>query len=89
MKTRYGSYSSNQIRLLKLSLRKSIFFLLLYVDPETKEKYSDINIIDAFNSLQYKLNGLNSILREPIELVKTMAILESALMEVNSECFDF
>lgn len=89
MKTRYGYYSSTQIHSTKISLRKAIFFLLLYVDPNTKEEYSNIDVVEAFHSLQYKLNGLNGILREPPELVLTMSILESAKSEYLSESFDF
>jgi hypothetical protein len=89
MKNKYGSYSSAQIHSTKLSIRKSIFFLLLYVDPNTKGDYPHINVTDAFRSLQYRLNGLNSILLEPPELVDTMSILESAMNEYNSECFSF
>ena len=86
---KYGSYSSAQIHSAKLSIRKSIFFLLLYVDPETSGEYPDIDVADAFRSLQLKLNGLNSILLEPPELVETMSILEAALNEFQSECFDW
>ena len=57
MKTRYGDYSSAQIHSTKISLRKAIFFLLLYVDPNTKEEYPNIDVVEAFHSLQYKLNG--------------------------------
>ena len=89
MKTKYGSYSPQQIHSTKLSLQKSIFFLLLYCDPNEKEKYSGINVVDAFHNLQYKLNGLNSILLEQPELVKTMSLLESALIEYQSECFNY
>ena len=89
MKTKYGNYSSDQIRSTKLFIRKSIYFLLLYVDPRTRDEYPDIDVKKAFQSLQTRLNGLNSILLEPIELVETMSLLESAYMEYNSECFDF
>lgn len=64
MITKYGSYSSDQIKSIKLSIRKSIFFLLLYVDPQTKKEYVNIDVVEAFNNIQYKLNGLNSILLE-------------------------
>ncbi len=89
MKTRYGYYSSNQIKSIKYLIRKSIFFLLLYVDPQTKDEYPNINVGDAFRSLQYRLSGLNSILNEPVEIVETMILLESALAEYESECFDW
>lgn len=89
MTTKYGSYSSTQIHSTKLSIRKSIFFLLLYVDPMTRDSYPDINVGDAFRSLQYKLDGLNSILLEAPEVVQTMSLLESALKEYESECFEW
>ena len=89
MNTKYGELSSQQILSVKSHIRKSIFFLLLYVDPKTKDEYKDIDIPGAFRSLQNKLNGLNSMLLEPTEIVIVMSLLESALMEYQSECFDF
>lgn len=89
MKTLYGSYSSKQIHQTKVSLRKSIFFLLLYVDRNTKTNYPDIDVAEAFRDLQNRLNGLNSILLEPPELVETMSLLQAALIEYNSECFNW
>lgn len=93
MITKYGHYSPTQIREIKLSVRKSIFFLLLYVDPETRQQYQDIDVERAFRNLQYRLNGLNSILLEPPELVDTMSFLEAALNEymryMSGEDFEF
>jgi hypothetical protein len=86
---KYGTYSPTQIHLTKLAIRKTIFFLLLYVDPETKTLYGDVNVPNAFRNLQYKLNGLNSILLDSPELVETMSLLESALNEYESECFSW
>jgi len=51
MHSKYGTYSSTQIHSTKVSIRKSIFFLLLYVDPETSGEYPDINVADAFSNL--------------------------------------
>ena len=89
MNSKYGYYSSTQIHSTKVSIRKSIFFLLLYVDPETSGDYPDINVADAFSNLQYRLSGLNSILQEPPEILETMSLLEAALNEYKSESFDF
>ena len=86
---KYGNYSPTQIHSTKLSIRKAIFFLLLYVDPKTKGEYTGIDVAEAFRNLQYKLNGLNSILLEPPELLETMSLLEEALKVYESECFDF
>lgn len=88
-KTCYGSFSSTQIHSVKLSIQKSIFFLLLYVDPKTSDAYRDVDIESAFINIQYKLDGLNSLLYEPPELVMTMALLESALAEFRKSDFDF
>lgn len=87
--SKYGSFSRNQIYSTKLYIRKSIFFLLLYVDPDTRETYSNVDVENAFQSLQLKLNGLNSILLEPPELVIVMSLIESALQEFKSENFSF
>lgn len=88
MKTKYGQYSSVQVSSIKHSIQKSIFFLLLYVDPETRDNYPNIDVNEAFRSLQLRLNGLNSILLEPPELVRTMSYLESAMQIYNGD-FDF
>ena len=88
MKTKYGKYSSAQVSSIKHSIQKSIFFLLLYVDPETRDNYPNIDVNEAFRSLQFRLNGLNSILLEPPELVRTMSYLESAMQIYNGD-FDF
>lgn len=89
MITKYGNYSSAQIMSIKTAIRKSIFFLLLYVDPETKDEYPDIDVADAFRSLQYRLNGLNSILFEPPEIIQTMSLLEAAYNEYIKDDFEF
>ena len=87
--SKYGEYSKNQISSVKTYIRKSIFFLLLYVDSNTKEIYQGVDVENAFQSLQLKLNGLNSILLEPPELVIVMSLLESALMEYKKDNFNF
>lgn len=87
-KTKYGSYSSEQISSVKHSLQKAIFFLLLYVDPKTRGEYPNVNVDEAFQSLLYRINGLNSLLLEPPELVDTMSYLESARQMLNGD-FDF
>lgn len=85
---KYGDYSSSQISSVKKTLQKSIFYLLLYVDPQTKGQYPNIDVNQAFESLQFRINGLNSILLEPPELVETMSYLESAKQVFNGD-FDF
>lgn len=86
---KYGDYSSTQISSVKKTIQKSIFYLLLYVDPQTRGQYPGIDVNEAFKSLQFRINGLNSILLEPPELVETMGYLESAQRIFNDVNFDF
>lgn len=86
---KYGSFSEEQLSATKQYIRKQIFYLLLYVDPETREEYPNVNVNKAFQGLQYKLSGLNSILFEPASLVTVMSLLEAALLEYQKDNFDF
>jgi len=44
MITKYGNMPNQQITSVKEYLRKSIFYLLLYVDPDERINYSDVNV---------------------------------------------
>ena len=87
--TKYGSYSPTQLSATKEYIRKQIFYLLLYVDPDTNDEYVNVNVTQAFIGLQYKLAGLNSILLESPHLVSVMSLLEAALLEYQNNNFNF
>lgn len=89
MKHKYGNFTETQMLLTKKSIRKQIFFLLLCADPKTKNNYSHIDVVEAFKGLLYKLDGLNSVLGEPKELVDTISLLEEALIKYNEPKFNF
>lgn len=89
MSYKYGEFDSNQIAITKDKIRKQIFHLLLYVDPNTKDQYPDINVNWAFECLLKKIGGLNSIFNYPPEIVAITCLLEAALMEYNSSTFEF
>lgn len=92
MDTKYGNYSSAELSSTINSIRKSIFFLLLYVDPQTKDDHKGVDVAEAFRNLQYKLDGLNSILCGNAVIVETMSLLERALIEYSKKqdaSFDF
>jgi hypothetical protein len=89
MRQKYGTFTKEQIRGTKERLRKSIFFLLLCVDPETKNEYTYINIEKTFDNVLYRITGLSSLLNHPIEVVLTMCLLEYARYELSSPYFDF
>ena len=89
MKHLYGEFSENQIAQTKKSLRGSIFFLLLCVDPKTSWEYQDVDVNQCFNGLLLKIGGLNELLLKQPEIVTTMSLLQAALMEFNNPEFNF
>lgn len=86
---KYGEFTDSQMKSIKKYIRGRIFFLLLIVDPETKDEYRNINVVDAFDCELRKLGGLNSILSEPPELVTVLSLLEAALIEYTSDNFNW
>ena len=89
MKHLYGEFSESQIAQTKKSLRGSIFFLLLCVDPKTSWEYKDVDVNQCFNGLLLKIGGLNELLLKQPEVVTTMSLLQAALMEFNNPEFNF
>lgn len=89
MQHRYGEFTDYQMSETKKAIRKQIFFLLLYVDPKTKQEYENVNVKKAFNSLLHKLGGMNEILFCPPELVTIISLLQAALIEYKKEDFNF
>ena len=89
MKTKHGNLPSHQIASVKLYLQKSIFYLLLYVDPNERIKYSQVDVNKAFQNVFDQLVGFNKILFEPPEILLVLNILETAQDLYNSENFSF
>ena len=89
MKHLYGEFTENQIRQTKKSLRGSIFFLLLCVDPKTAVEYKDVDVNKCFNGLLLKIGGMNQLLMNQPELVMVLSLLQSAMSEYNSSDFNF
>ena len=88
MKHLYGEFTQDQIAQTKKSLRKSIFFLLVCVDPNTSQDCKDVDVNECFKGLLLKLGGMNQLLMNQPELVTVMSLLQAALMEYNSPEFD-
>lgn len=89
VKHKYGTFNTKQIREMKETIRKQIFFLLLLADPATKGQYPDVDIKRAFDNLMFKINGLNSLLSYPSEIVEILSVLESAREELDKPELDF
>lgn len=89
VKNLYGEFTQSQIAQVKKSLRSSIFFLLLYVDPKTSSEYENIDVNKSFEGLLLKLGGMNDLLMNQPEIVTTMSLLQSAKKEFNKNTFNF
>ena len=89
MQTKYGHFEESQIKEYTIKLHKELFWLLLYKDPETKEKFPNMNYEKYFMGLMKKLDGLNELLMYPVEMVSIMSLLEAAYIETNKSEFDY
>lgn len=89
MNTIYGSFSPEQIAAFKKSLRSSIFFILLCVDPSTSGEYKEIDVNKLFENLLRKVNSYNELLMNQEEVVEIMTLLQSAKDEYNNKHFNF
>jgi hypothetical protein len=89
MHNKYGKFSSEQMEKFKVKLHKELFWLLIYKDPETKDDYLNVDFDKYFKGLMKKINGLNSLLFYPSEIVSIMSLLEAALIETQQIEFDY
>jgi hypothetical protein len=72
-----------------VKLHKELFWLLLYKDPKTKEKYDTVNYDKYFTFLMKKIDGLNELLFYPVEIVSIMSLLQAAYQETKHPDFNF
>lgn len=86
---KYGEFAEMQISEIKEILRKRIFFLLLVAeDLEAKEKFPEVDLMQANTTLLWRISGLNKLLGEPTELVTVLSLLEEAKNTITDN-FDF
>lgn len=89
MNHKYGEFPNSQVNSTVKMLRKDIFFLLLCVDPKTKQEYKNINVQKTFQNIMYKISGLNDLLFCPPSLVIVLSLLQEALIEYENPDFSF
>lgn len=76
---KYGEFADMQISDAKKYIRKRIFFLLLVAeDLDKREKFPDVDLLEAHNSTMSRISGFNSLLMCPPELVWVLSLLEEA-----------
>ncbi len=79
----YGEFTSEQIAEVKHLLQKKIFFLLIIVDPQTREDYDTVDVSEAFDEILKMLSGFNALLNYPVEVVDVSCKLKAALEEYS------
>ena len=87
VKHKYGTFEKGQISATKEKLRKKIYFLLLIADPSTADNY-DVDVVAAFKNVQHVLDGYNSLVGYPKEVVTVASLLEKAMLNYQED-FDF
>lgn len=87
----YGEFSDAQIKSSVNHMHNEIHKLLLYKDPNFKERVfeSESNFISSFNNMLVRYGGLNHILGEPEYMVEFMSVLQAAFDEASNESFRF
>ena len=83
METKYGTITQEQLEEYKTQLHAMVHWLLVY-----KEKNYE-GLDEYFSSILFRINGLNSVLNYPRNMLGLMATLESARLENLSEEFNF
>lgn len=76
-KTKYGTFSSEQLKEYKKKLHNRIHWFLIYYE-------NNYPLLDKyFENIQYYLNGLDEVLKYPMEMVELIATIETARLEFN------
>ena len=86
---KYGRFTREQIDEEKKSLRKKIFYLLLCVDPNTKQDVGEVDVDRMFNGILYRIEGLNIALFYPPEIVGVISLLLRAKEEYDTPGTEF
>lgn len=89
MKYKYGEFTKGQMSATKAKIRKQIFFLLLIVDPATKDEHKNADPIAAIENIQAMIAGMNELFSYPQEIVSVASLLSAALIEYTSPEFEY
>lgn len=84
-----AEFSNDQLAMYKEKMRKQIFFLLLIVDPKTKDDYDGVDVNAAFSNVLHTFGGFNDLIGQPVEMVTIMSMLNAARMELDKSDFQF
>lgn len=89
VQTKYGNMAASQVGQYSKNIQKMIFWCLIYADPQTAEKYREIDVVDYLKNTMRKIAGFNAVMLYPKELLGILATLESALQLLESSDYNF
>lgn len=76
-KTKYGFFSSDQMKDYKKKLHSQIHWFLIYYENHYER------LDEYFDEIQYYLNGLDELLCYPSEMIQLMTKIECAKIEYS------
>ena len=77
MDYKYGCFPAQQIKKFKKRIHSWVHWLLIYAEEHNNE------LNNYYEKVQYKIDGLNSLLNFPTQVIEIMALIESAKIEYN------
>lgn len=89
MKHLYGEFTPEQMEAYCTQLHRDLFLLILYKDPKTKAEFANVDFDRYYLGLMKKIEGLNSLLNHPVEIVSIMSLMEAALLETKKQDFNW
>lgn len=86
---KYGTFDVTQFNKYKDRMKKKIFWLIIYTDPETNEPYKNVDVTTYHKHIMEQISGLSSLLFHSSKIVDILCTLETAFSILNKEKFDF
>lgn len=83
METKYGEITTEQFEEYRKQLHGMIHWLLVY----REKNYEDLD--SYFSSVLFRINGFNSVLNYPSNMLTLLTTLESARLENQNPNFDY
>lgn len=85
----YGSLPDEQFEKYKTILHKKVFWLLVYKDPKTADKYTHVDFNQYMERLMEHLNAMNQLLFYPDKMIMLIATLQEAWSDTQAAQFDY
>ena len=85
----YGDIPTEQFDKYREKLHNKIFWLLIYKDPKTKQKYTHEDFDRYFKTLMNEINGMNTIIGTSPYILEMMSLLQAAYDQTTYDHFDY